>query len=325
MTNSLPEAINKSRFLQLLLLGAFLLGVALPSVAQVTATARMDATRIMVGDQARLFLEVRKPDAAEKVIWPAIPDTFNNLEIVEKGKIDTATVAGATLYKQRLLITGFDSGLFKVPPFVFPVLPASGEQYTATTDSFGLLVQTVEVDTTKAFKPIKGVIAVPSSWRDYIVQIAIGVVAVLLIAGIIIYFIKRKKAAPKPPPVPDETPHQKASRLLTELEEKQLWQKGKVKEYYIELTDVVRNYLEERFNTPVMELTTDEMLQKMQVNKALQPYRDQMTTILYTADLAKFAKAQPTPAEHTDAMEKAKEVIEKSKPVIVETPTGDQK
>jgi hypothetical protein len=108
-------------------------------------------------------------------------------------------------------------------------------------------------------------------------------------------------------------------RLLAELEAQQLWQKQQVKEYYVALTDIVRNYLEARFNTAVMELTTDELLYKAQMHRELQPYHSLLSDILHTADLAKFAKAQPLPQEHTDAIDKARLLVERSKPAIVTT------
>ena len=70
-----------------------------------------------------------------------------------------------------------------------------------------------------------------------------------------------------------------------------------------------------------MELTTDELLYKAQLLKDLQPYQSVLSVILTTADLAKFAKAQPLPQEHTGAMEKAKEFVNSSRPVIIDLPT----
>src|SRR5436190_8669 len=81
-----------------------------------TAAARIDARQIMVGDQARLFIEVQNPSAAS-LQWAVIPDTFNNLEVVERGRIDTIRNGAAVSYRQRLLITGFDSGMYQIPPF----------------------------------------------------------------------------------------------------------------------------------------------------------------------------------------------------------------
>lgn len=286
-----------------------------------SATARMDARQIVVGDHVRLFLEVTNKQSLGKVQWIAIPDTFNSLEVVEKGKIDTVVAGDVVTYKQRLVITGFDSGAFKVPSFVFPVTGTNGDPYTIQTDSFLLSVNTVAVDTTKAFKPIKDVIYVDWSWVDYIWYFAIGLVVLILVVAVVVYLIKKKKQAPPVPQGPKETLQEKALRQLRELDARQLWQQGKVKEYYVELTDLLRSYIEERFSTPAMELTTDELLYKAQVHRELQPYHTALSVILTTADLAKFAKAQPAPQEHTDVMTRAIEIVEKSKPVIAPPPT----
>ncbi|MCW3122529.1 MAG: hypothetical protein JWQ38_2021, partial [Flavipsychrobacter sp.] len=286
------------------------------------ASAKMDAAQIMVGDQVRLFLEAQHDPTQSRLQWAVVPDTFNNLEVVERGKIDTMKQGSMVTYRQRITLTGFDSGLFKVPSFPIAIIPNTGTPYTAMTDSFNLLVQTVAVDTTKGFKGIKGIIYVQSNWRDYIWYI-VGGAAILLAAIILtIYFVRRKK---EPKPVqegPQETLQEKTLRQLTELEAKQLWQKKQVKEYYVELTDIVRSYIEQRFNTPAMELTTDELLYKAQLLKEMQPYHSPLSIILQTADLAKFAKAQPLPEEHVGAMDMAKQFVATSKPVIIiETPT----
>ena len=286
-----------------------------------SAGARMDARQIVVGDQARLFIEVKNNPSTGRLQWATIPDTVNDLEIVERGKIDTLAQGGFVTYRQRLLITGFDSGMFKVPPFVFSVIPNSGTPYTVQTDSFSLLVQTVAVDTTKGFKGIKNIIYVKSTWRDYIWYFIGGIILIILTIFVVLYFIRNKKIAPPKPQGPVESLQDKTLRLLSELDTRQLWQKNQVKEYYVELTDIIRNYIEERFHTPAMELTTDELLYKVQLHRELQPYQTLLSVILHTADLAKFAKAQPLPQEHTDAMEKAREFVNTSRPVIIETPT----
>lgn len=287
---------------------------------EATARARLDARHIVVGDQARLFIEVKNNPASGRVEWAAIPDTFNSLEIVERGKIDTVKVGGYVTYKQRLILTGFDSGMFKVPPFAFPIIPNSGAAYTVQTDSFQMWVQTVAVDTTKAFKPIKGIMAVEGSWLDYLWYIIGGIMLLGAIIGVIVHFARRKKLSPLEPLAAQETLQERTLRMLAELDAKQMWQKKQVKEYYVALTDIVRNYIESRFHTPALELTTDELLSKAMEHPELQPHHDILATILTTADLAKFAKAQPLPQEHTDAMEKAKQLVINSKPVIVATP-----
>ncbi|PQJ10625.1 hypothetical protein CJD36_011675 [Flavipsychrobacter stenotrophus] len=286
-------------------------------------TARMDARQITVGDQARYFIEVQHNPSISKINWPVFTDTFDHLEIVEKGEIDTLKQGGMITYRQRLLITGFDSGVFKIPSFQFAIVPTTSNPYVIQTDSFQLLVQTVTVDTTKDFKPIKGIIFVQSTWRDYIWYIAGGLLLLIIVIAVTVYIVKNRKPAPPAPMAPEVPLQDRFLKKLTDLETQQLWQKNQVKTYYVELTDIVRNYVEERFNTPAMELTTDELLFKVQHHRELQPYYEQLSVILRIADLAKFAKGQPLPQEHFDAMEKAKQFIDSSRPkiTITETPT----
>lgn len=283
--------------------------------------ARIDAAQITVGDQARLFVEAQHNPATSKLQWAAIPDTFNGLEVVEKGKIDTIKNGNIITYKQRVLITGFDSGMHVVPRFIFTVLPNSGTPQTLQTDSFPILLQPVAVDTTKPFKGIKDIVGVESSWKDYIGYIIGGILLAVLIAVVIVYLRKRKQPAPAPiPEGPKETPNEKAIRLLNELEQQKLWENNNPKEYHTQLVDILRIYMEERFGVNVMELTSDEILHKVALHKEMTSHRMLLSNIFYIADLAKFAKAQPTPQEHMAAMDYAKQFIMATKPVVVVEP-----
>ena len=282
--------------------------IATTKAQQATVTARLDGAQIVVGDRARLFIEAQQPGGTN-LAWAAIPDTFNSLEVVERGPIDTVAQNGLTVYKQRLLITGFASGLFKIPSFTFTAIPQGGSAYTVNTDSFALSVSTVPVDTTQAFKPIKGIMAVKGSWLDYIWYILLGAAFVAVITAVVFSFRKGKKIIPVAT-APQKTLQQKTLEQLQELEQQQLWQKVRVKEYYIALTDILRVYLEARFKVKAMEQTTDELLEQAQRSRELVGHTSTLATILQTADLAKFAKAQPLPAEHTAAMELTKQFVQ---------------
>jgi hypothetical protein len=280
-----------------------------------TAVLRADPAQITVGDRARLFLEVKKP-AQDTLQWPTIPQTFAQLEVAETGKIDTQQTGDVITYKQRLLVTGFDSGQFTILPFVFTFTPSGGgAPYVLQTDSLSLLVQTVAVDTTKPYMDIKGVMAVPkgSSFTAY--RIMAAVAALLLIALLVWVLLRKKgKALPQAAQKPKETAHEKAWRLLQELEAQKLWQNERVKEYYIGLTNILRGYIEDRFATHALELTTDEILLKARVHKEMRPFYNQLAATLQTADLAKFAKAKPLPEEHMAALEQVQQFVLETKP-----------
>jgi len=203
-------------------------------------------------------------------------------------------------YRQRLMVTGFDSGEFVIPPFQVSIVPKSGAPYQLTTGQLNILVQTLDVDTTKPIKPIKGIMIVPTSWLDYIWYIVGGVV---LLAIILIFALRRK---PKPvqalPPPPPEPLHVRTLAALDTLERQGLWQRGEVKEYYVQLTDILRGYIEAQFGVPAMERTTDELTAAARQHPVLCRHADTLHMILSTADMAKFARAQPMPDEHVAAL-----------------------
>lgn len=284
--------------------------------AQPTVKARVDARKITIGDQVKLWLEVKAGKPGDKIIWPQFTDSLKGLELVEKGKIDTVSGKDSFLLKQRLLVTGFDSGQYYIPSYAFRIV-SGGQTYDLSTDSILIDVQTIAVDTAKAFKPIKDIVAVPFSLWDYWQVI---VAAILLIGfGIFIwiYFYKnRKTKVPVVTKVPPEKAHEKALRLLAALKEKQLSESGRVKEYYSELTDITRTYLEERFDIAALEQTTDELLALLKKQNdsrsELRKVRPELKLILRTADLAKFAKASPLPHEDSACMAAAIEVVQRT-------------
>jgi len=287
------------------------------SYAQTSVRAFTDAKKITIGDQVRLWLEVKPSSPKDKILWAKIPDSLNGLEIVEQGKIDTIASKDSFVLRQRLMVTGFDSGSYYIPSFRFQV-NSNGQLSEYTTDSLLIQIQTVAVDTTKAFKPIKEIVEVQFSIWDYW---PVMLAALLLIGfGIFVwmYFYKNKKA--KMPvattKVPPEKSHEKALRRLHELQEKQLWEQGRSKEYFSELSDIVRIYLEERFGITAMEQTTDELLallkKQTDAKAELRKLRPELKLILRTADLAKFAKANPLPHEHSACMAAAVAVIQRT-------------
>ena len=263
--------------------------------AYVAATATASAHTVAVGDHVNIFLNVQNKPAFANVQWAMIPDSLQHLEILERGRIDTVKQGEVVVYKQKIVVTGFDSGQFYFPALQFAILPKSGAAYTLNTDSIAVVVQTLAVDTTKDFKPIKGIIYVNSTWRDYLWLIIGGGIFLLLIGFVLVYFLRNKGVkAPVAALVITETLQEKAMKMLNALEAEQLWQKGNIKEYYVRLTEIVRGYIEARFNTPALELTTDALIDKARMEKDLIPIARPLETILQTPTLPNL----PRPSQH---------------------------
>ena len=97
-----------------------------------------------------------------------------------------------------------------------------------------------------------------------------------------------------------------------ELEEKELYQKGKTKQYHTKISEIIRRYIEKRFNFIALEQTTEEILVEIKNKIKVEEYTH-LKIILERSDLAKFAKTKPTSAKNKQSMDLAKEFVEITK------------
>jgi hypothetical protein len=281
-------------------------------------SVRSDKYKIKIGEAAYLKLNARVKKG-ERVIWPQVSDSIGpHFDVVERAQLDTlsdSTGTGISI-EQQLQITSFDSGMHTMPVFDFQFIRASGDTESVITDAIGIEVLTVAVDTTKAIKDIKDVVDVPFDFSEYIPWVLGGLIgAAILVAGIYIW-LRRKK--PEKPAIPVEKripAWQRAFAELDRIEKEQLWQNGKEKAYHSGISDTLRAYIEEDYNLPALESTSDEILIMWRKQPKSEDSLNCLRQILSLADLVKFAKEKPLPAEHERSLSLARTFIELTKPV----------
>lgn len=283
-----------------------------PGGAQASAT--LDSTQILIGEQFHLLLEATSKGPS-RWVWAEVPDSFDHLLVVDRGPIDTLHHEGKTVFRQSITLTSFDSGYWQVPPFQFQTITAdtTAGAGVITTDSLQIMVGTVAVDTTKPFRPIKQIRSVPLNLLAYW-PYALGVLILILVIVWLVFFRKPKQRVVREPEIPREPPYEEAIKSLQALEMEKLWQQNHVKPYYTKLTDILRRYIERRFGVNAMEQTTDELLAKIKPVTKLNQQRDNLRYILETADLAKFAKLEPQQQAHEASLKKAYELVEWTRP-----------
>lgn len=112
-----------------------------------------------------------------------------------------------------------------------------------------------------------------------------------------------------------EPPYDVAIAKLEQLREEQLCEQGLQKEYYTRLTDILREYLDRRFNINAMEMTSTQIRQALNNSKDEIMSKQLVEQVLEIADFVKFAKAQPLGADNIRAFEAARGFVEDTKPV----------
>lgn len=288
--------------------------------------AKLQDYTIKIGDQTKLFLVVHK-GIKDQVNFPKLADTITGkIQVVSANKADTTIDQNdktKVTITQSYTITSFDAGAYTMPPFEF-----GSTGGVIKTNELSLQVQTVKVDTTKAIYDIKQPLVVTYGFLDWLrdnwIWVLIGLIIIGLIVGVIYYLWKRPKGQPiiqiTKPSVPI---HIIAINKLQELRGKKLWQHDEVKQYHSELTDIMREYLEKRYNVKTQETTTDEILWALKQRDITDEYRTILQRLLVMADLVKFAKEKPTPADNERSMDDAIEFVLKTQVVDAPKPITD--
>ncbi len=295
MKRTIHHIILSASFWLMLLSGSYL------QAQEVVAWSKIDSSSIMIGQQVNMELGINLPEQY-KVSWPLILDTLSaNIEVLKQGKIDTIKQNGALRLIQQLTITSFDSGYFAIPSqeFKFANAQDTAVKTTSTGDLY-LQVYVPEVDTSQAIKPIVGPIAEPYTFSEVLPWILFGLLVVVLIVLLVMYLKRRRQKQPlfERRQKPELPPHVLAINKLEELRLAKVWQSGKLKQYHSELTDIIREYLDNRYHFDAPEMTSDEILEilrKEQVNKEI---LSKISGVFFLSDMVKFAKAQPTALEN---------------------------
>ncbi|AXT51834.1 DUF4381 domain-containing protein [Aquimarina sp. BL5] len=295
MKNYKLPIINERHFVPSLkevrgmLIICFLLVLSGNISAQVSAG--IDSTSIQIGEEIRYKMLV-EADSTQIVIFPE-GQTFSPLEVIESYKTDTTKSGNRFSLIKEYALTQFDSGSYTIPRQKVMI----GDQ-VFFTDSLKVEVRDVLVDTTKQkmyeIKPLVDVDASFFNWKKYIWWIIIPILLIGLIAFFLLRRKKRKEAKENELP-----PYERAILALQRIDESHLLEQDSHKEYYSQLSDTARKYIDEEVYDHAMESTTDELIARLDeeiktgaLNLDKQTI-EELKSVLKTADMAKFAKSKP--------------------------------
>jgi hypothetical protein len=299
------------RKMPLLLLFTFLF---IPAGGQQVSLS-VNPERILIGEHARLILELEVPPGST-VIWPAIRDTITrDIEIIRFGMPDTLERAPhGYRIRQTHTITAWREGFFPVPPLGLTIMGVRDTILMETTPAL-LEVQALGVDPEGDIRDIKGIIRIPPGLREILPYLLI-LFATLLIALGLWRYLQRPEAEKKTqlsPSKPDIPAHIAALSSLQGLENKKLWQAGKVKQYHSELSHILRTYIEKRYGLNALEMTTAEILVSLGQKPGTEVPGKSLKQVLELADLVKFARFNPLGPENEVSLREAIAFVEQTK------------
>lgn len=280
---------------------------------EISVRTSIEPSEILIGEQASLKIELTQ-DKDDKVSWPQFSDTIaTNVSIIEKLATDTISLPDNRIsITSEYLVSSYDSGFYYIPEFVFETVSQK-----VTSNPVGLTVNTVQVnEQTDDIHAEKEIMSAPFSWIELAQWSGIGL-AIILIIAIIVLLLMRFVFKKKVTIIPEEPEvilpaHVVALEKLEQIKTEKIWQQGQIKQFYTQLTDVIREYLSRAYSINAMEMTTDEIVALVKKNKDLDEIRIVLKEMLELSDLVKFAKFIPLENENEKAVLDAFMIVEKT-------------
>jgi len=284
------------------------IAIAIHSGAQVVS-ASLHPTNIMIGDHMELTL---KAEAKTNASWifPKITDsTMGNFRLVEKLQTDTLYSGQQMVIQQKYAITCFEDSAQIFPALAF----YNGLDSSNHSLPIKVMVSTVQLDTSDQPKPIKSIIQIPLTKAEVFSYLFTSLIFLaLLIVMYIVYikYIKKEDFTDRAKSI--DPPHVVALKALKDTENKQLWQKGQFKEYYDQISDSIRLYIQKRFGIHAMEMTTGELFGYAEKLELEPTTLAELKNMLELSDLAKFANEKPAEENNLQILGSAYAFIQKT-------------
>lgn len=309
----------KNKILHILI---FLMAIVTPykycHSQDVIVNGKITTDSILTGHPFDYCLDIKMPKGYV-INWNELKDTLNkSVEVISRSEITELAIDNGSdiLLTQNLTLTSFDTGYVEIPSIGIKYYKSAQDTtlYTSYTDYMYIYVEPAAIDTTIAYRPIKTPIKQNITIEETVPFVGGGIILAGLVL-LIIYIVRRsrKKTNIEEEEVKPQIPAIVTAReKMAQLKEANLWQSGKYKDYYTDLTGIAREYLEGQFNIDAIEMTSDEILDEVRKIQLDNLIFSKLQNTLITSDLVKFAKATPSPSENENAFKDINSFIEES-------------
>jgi hypothetical protein len=284
--------------------------------------AVLDSSKMRIGEQVKVDLYVTYDAKLKdiKIQWPSVADTLTGkIDVISVTAIDTTfpdkSNSTRIFQHQQITVSVYDSGFYAIPPFKFVLNNDTAN--VAYTNPLFLEVHTVPTDTSASkTKDIKPPFEEKFNWKWYLSYgyWGLGILAAILITVLLTrYFSKRNKHVVVEPEKPKIPAHITALASLERIRQEMIWKDGRIKEYYSEISDTIRLYIEERFMVNALESTTDEIMLAFRTQVVDKESKEKLQQLLMLSDLVKFAKLFPIETEHNFSLQNAFDFVNGTK------------
>jgi hypothetical protein len=284
--------------------------LGLPAAIRPSITTKIDRKRIGLGETVNLEIAVRhKPDQPFH-----LPQNvgFGQLSLVSKAS-ETRKEKGWVTDTYRFTLIALELGYLEVPPLALAAVTPAGE--ILSLESGRVVIQVTDPTSGQVSPRIKDVAPVVKVYeKNYILLYGLGIALGVLAVIALVWYLARnwERWHPKAPlaPPPPRPPQEVAWEKLKVLREHPPMDNETKKRWYIDLSEVMREYLANRFDFDALESTSEEIIEAMKMRKTVGITQAELWKFLVGCDMVKFARYKPGGEEDREMMDEAMRIVE---------------
>lgn len=297
---------------------------------QINVNAFSDTSDYQIGDYIYFTVSVEY-DQNIFLMNPVFQDSLKNIDIIKTENPTAKEINSKKITEYKFILSHYDSTEVSIPPLPVYYRSASSDSKISPVITPELIrsdsslkvvfsnpvkftVHSIKVSQEEDIKDVKEPLTIPLDLKIVLMWVVGGLILLAIIIFIIRKYFVKKKSEVKQQKEIILLPHIRALNHLKELESKELCKKGMIKVYHSEITEIIRQYFEERFNLPALELTTSESID------LLSNFSEAVNILIIThefltnADLVKFAKFIPVDSINIEMMNQARSIVQKTIP-----------
>ena len=276
-----------------------------------SVSVSVDRTEVMVGDPIRYTISVTAAADIEVEI-PLLGEQLGDFTVLDFGQLPPRTENGRVVTWRWFRLTTFETGQHLLPgPTIRYRQHGQRERIDGNDVSITVISLLAEAGQNPELRDIKPPEVLPFDWRPYGLVAVAGLVLAGLGGGLFVYLRRPAPAVASPAPPASQV----ALEALRRLHAQGLIEKQQFETYYVGLSAIVREYLENGLNLRAPEMTTEEFLSAAARDRQLSAVQqERLAEFLSQADLVKFARHRPGLEESEAAYRAARRFIEETRP-----------
>ncbi len=282
----------------------------------VRARVRLSPPAPAMGDSLNLELEVwAEPDV--ELLMPEFGEALDRFSIIDFTHSESADDEGGTISRQRYTLAPSRSGAQVIPPLLVEFVDRRVGRDPAPEgeDAYALLTEALEFEVAAALPegaslelraPLGrlGPREMPGRYRTFWVLAALIAVAAAACFGIRAWRIGRSRLLRR-------SAYDVAKADLDVLLMAPRPGEREMDAFFVELSGIIRRYLENCFGLRSPELTTEEFVEELANSPdRVRLHQRSLREFLNRADLVKFAHLVPDPADVELSLESARSFLE---------------